>query len=75
MGFSNISVCKESETTTNGDQKHVGKSDTYFHVYNKGKAVYGKDNLGDLDVNAIKVYTIVFVISHDKLTKATDPGH
>ena len=75
MGFANISVCKGSEKTRNGDQKHVGKSDTYFHVYNKEKAFYGKDILGDLDVIAIKVYSIVFVISHYKLTKATDPGH
>ena len=74
MGFANISGSKESEKTRKGEEKHVGISDTYFHVYNKGKAVYGKDNLGDLDVKAIKVYSIVFVISHDKLPKATDAG-
>jgi hypothetical protein len=45
MGFPNICVSKECETTTNGDEKHVGISDAYFHVYKRGKAFYGKDNL------------------------------
>jgi len=75
MGFANLSGSKESEKTRNGDEKHVGISDTYFHVYNKGTAVYEKNKLGDLDVNVINVYIIVFIISHDKLTKATDAGH
>jgi len=68
MGFANICVSKESETTRNADEKNVGTSHTYFHEYYNGKAVYGKDNLGDLDVNVIKVHSIVFIISHDKLT-------
>jgi hypothetical protein len=68
MRFANKYISRESKTTGNGDEKHVGISDTYFHVYNKGKAVCGRENFGDLDVNVIKVYTIVFIISHDKLT-------
>jgi len=37
MGFANIRVFKEPETTGNGDEKHGGISDAYFHVYNKNK--------------------------------------
>jgi hypothetical protein len=68
MGFAYICEYKESEMTRNGNDKHVGVSDTYFHVHNTGKAVYGKENLGDLNVHVIKVNSIVFKISHDKLT-------
>jgi len=66
MGFANICVSKESETTRNANEKHVCMLHIYFHVYNKGKAVYRKENLGDLDINVIEVYTTVFIISHDK---------
>ena len=68
LGFTNICLDTESETTRNGDEKHVGILHTYFHEYYNGKAVYWKDNLGDVDVNVIKVYTIVFIGSHDTLT-------
>jgi hypothetical protein len=61
MGLANIGVSKEWKTTRNGD-------DTYFRVYKKGNAVYGKENLGDSDINVITVYSIVFIISQDKLT-------
>jgi len=64
-----ICVSKELETTRNADEKHVNISDTYFHVYNKGMAVYRKENMGDLDINIIKVHYIVFIISHDKFTQ------
>jgi hypothetical protein len=33
MGVTNICVCKESETTKNGFEKHVGISDTYLYIY------------------------------------------
>jgi hypothetical protein len=49
----NIGVSKESEKTRNADENHDGTSDTYFHVYNKGTAIYGKYNLEDIDVNVI----------------------
>ena len=48
MGFANMCVSEESETTMNGDEKHVGISDAYFHIYiyiyNKGKTIFGKEN-------------------------------
>ena len=68
MGFANLCVSEELETTRNGDKKHVGISDVYFLVYNNIKAFYWKENFGDIDTNVIKVYSIVFVISHVKLT-------
>jgi len=68
MEFAHICVSTESETERNADEKHVSVSYTYFHVCNKRKAVYRKRNLGDPNLKVIKVYTTVFIISHDKLT-------
>jgi hypothetical protein len=61
MEFSNIRVSKEFETTRNGEEKHGGIADAYFHVYSKGKAIYGKGYFGDMDVDVIKVYSILFI--------------
>jgi len=73
-GYANISVYTESERTRNADEKHVGTSHTHFHEYYNGKAVCGKDKLGDIDVNVIEVYSTVFIISHYKLTYSTGTG-
>ena len=61
-------MSKESETTRNGDEKHVGIYESYFDTYNKEKTIYGKEIFEDIDVKVIKVYNIVFIISQDKLT-------
>lgn len=66
--MADICLSTEPETTRNADEKHAGTSHTHFHEYYNGKAVCGKDKLGDLDVNVIKVYSIVFIISHEILT-------
>ena len=61
-GCADICVYTEWERTRNADEKHVNISDKYFHVSNKGKTVYRKENFGYIDINVIKVYCIVFII-------------